>query len=149
VSPSAEFWDWAVAAYARPGVQPLLLGLQDAHGQSVPFLLWGGWLEVSGRSPPRAVLAEAAALAGQWESAVIGPLRGVRRHLQGAGADPLRRQVEAAELEAERALMEALAALAPPPKPSKGGVDALSLAASHWKPPPSPQALKLLARVLG
>jgi uncharacterized protein (TIGR02444 family) len=36
---SAEaLWPYALEVYARPGVEPLLLRLQDEHGQCVPLL---------------------------------------------------------------------------------------------------------------
>src|SRR5690606_19138568 len=31
-------WEWAVAAYARPGVSDVCLQLQDGDGQNVPLL---------------------------------------------------------------------------------------------------------------
>ena len=36
-------WDWAVAAYGRPGVAPACLDLQDRFEQNVPLLLAAAW----------------------------------------------------------------------------------------------------------
>ena len=44
-----SFWDWAVEAYGRPGVDGLCIEAQDQHGQSVPYLLWAAWLDAEGR----------------------------------------------------------------------------------------------------
>ena len=100
-----EFWDWAVAVYARPGVAAACLDLQDAYGQNVPLLLWALW---RGGDVTRAI-----AVARSWEDEVVAPLRGVRRRLKGrAGAEGLREHVKAVELEAERTLMAELEPLA-------------------------------------
>jgi uncharacterized protein (TIGR02444 family) len=107
-----SLWGWALAAYARPGVAPACLVLQDAHGQNVPLLLAAGWACLEGR----ALDAKAAAgLARNWETAVVSPLRAVRRALKlpaPAIDDPsreaLRSRVKAVELDAERLLLETL-----------------------------------------
>ncbi|MDQ2764065.1 MAG: DUF2390 domain-containing protein, partial [Pseudomonadota bacterium] len=36
-------WAWAVASYARPGVESACRGLQEKDGQCVPLLLWRLW----------------------------------------------------------------------------------------------------------
>ena len=46
---SDPFWDWALKAYAAPGVQEACLQLQDGTGQNVPLLLWAGWTAATGR----------------------------------------------------------------------------------------------------
>ena len=33
------YWDWAVQAHGREGVDALLIDLQDRHGQCVAYLL--------------------------------------------------------------------------------------------------------------
>ena len=129
----SEFWDWAVAVYARPSVAEACLDLQDTYGQNVPLLLWAAWRGGD--------VAAAVALARQWEDEVVAPLRGVRRRLKGRdGADSLREQVKAVEREAERTLMAALAALAGP------GADgrALAAVAAAWGAAPPPEALERL-----
>lgn len=129
----SEFWDWAVAVYAKPGVAEACLDLQDDHGQNVPLLLWAVW---------RSGEVEAAVAAARtWEDKVVGPLRGVRRHLKGrAGADTLREQVKRIELEAERLLIEDLERLAGP----AASPHALERTAAAWGPAPPPEALDRL-----
>ena len=39
-------WDWALEAYAQPGVPEACLALQDAHGQNTSLLLWAVYAEV-------------------------------------------------------------------------------------------------------
>ena len=117
----SEFWDWAVAAYARPGVAEACLDLQDTHDQNVPLLLWAIWRGGD--------VTAAVATARSWEDEVVAPLRGVRRRLRGrTGAEALRARVKAAELDAERRLMAELESLAD----EIAEPDALAHAAAAW-----------------
>ena len=116
-----RLWDWAGEAYARSGVEPLCLELQDDHLQSVPYLLWAAWAAASGRSLSEPQLHTGADIAKAWEEDVIGPLRKARRSLRAPveGADTpgfpaLRHQVKGTELAAERLLMESLEMMTPP-----------------------------------
>jgi uncharacterized protein (TIGR02444 family) len=137
-----KFWDWALLAYARPGAAEDCLELQDAYGQSVPYLLWAAWAAADGRRLAPERLARGAALARAWEDAAVGPLRQVRRRIKSPIVDldedareQVRVKVKAVELAAERALIEALEGLAPPP-----GLEPLLLAAAvaeagaAWRP---------------
>jgi uncharacterized protein (TIGR02444 family) len=45
------FWEWALDAYARPGVAEACLELQDVHGQNVPLLLWAAWAAADALEP--------------------------------------------------------------------------------------------------
>jgi uncharacterized protein (TIGR02444 family) len=114
----SPFWDWALKAYAKPGVAQACLVLQDDHGQCTPYLLWAAWAAQSGRSLDPVTLAKGADLAQRWEPAFITPVRTVRRTLKPAFdgvADDLREalrdQVKAVELAAEQTLMLSLEAL--------------------------------------
>lgn len=116
----ADFWDWAVAVYTRPGVAEASLRLQDEYGQCVPLLLWAAWAGEIDADTAKI----AAALARAWLP-VIEPLRGIRRRLKTEISPddeserlPLRAKVKAVELEAEKALMTRLEAL--------GGGDSVS-----------------------
>jgi uncharacterized protein (TIGR02444 family) len=135
-----SFWDWALEVHGREGVDAALIGLQDAHGQCVAYLLWAAWAAAEGRPLDPVLLAQGAALARHWEGAATGPLRQARRGLK-APAPPiehaarlaLREQVRKAEFAAERLLMETLEGLAPAPEGGAGGLaEALVEAALAW-----------------
>jgi uncharacterized protein (TIGR02444 family) len=143
-------WDWTLAAYARPGVAQAGLALQDEHGQNVPLLLWAVWAEAADRD----LLARAAGIARRWEALAVAPLRSVRRTLKApigdvsdAAREGLRETVKAAELQAERILLEALEALG-----GRGGgahaLQALEAASATWGRPAPANALAALAAAL-
>ena len=137
---SDGFWDWAVAAYAAPGVAEECLHLQDVHEQAVPLLLWAAWQAETGRAPDEEAIEGAVDTTRVWADHAVVPLRDLRRALKtrrpdmdDADREAVRTQVKAAELEAERRLMLALEALAPAP----GGkapttVDLLVRVAREW-----------------
>ena len=111
-----SLWDFAVAAYRRPGVEQDCLALQDEHGQCVPLLLWRLW--ALDRRIGASELARAVELARRWETSVVAPLRSVRRGLRepfaGVAEDArlgLREKLKADELAAERILLESLKGL--------------------------------------
>ena len=152
-----SYWDWAVEAHGRDGVDAALNGLQDAHGQCVAYLLWAAWAAAEGRPLDPILLTQGAALAAHWEAAATGPLRQARRELK-ARAPPidddartaLREQVRKAEFAAERLLMETLEGLAPEPAGSAGQIAAaLAAAAAAWRTPAPRDALDALAARLG
>ncbi len=132
-----SLWSWAVRAYARPGAAQACLAMQDDNGQNVPLLLAAAWAADEGRVLP---LDASVALTLDWETAVVGPLRGVRRELKVARTDvadqpreALRERVKAVELEAERILLDALEALAGPVGSTKAAPEpALSETAAAW-----------------
>lgn len=143
-----SFWDWALAAYDRPGVAEACLSLQDDHGQQTAYLLWAAWA-----SPPDAVLADGAELARHWEAAILGPVRQARRALKipltpvdDTARTDVRETIKAAELDLERLLMTSLAGLC---DPAPGPVlPALIRAGEAWGDPPPEEALKRLATAL-
>jgi uncharacterized protein (TIGR02444 family) len=151
-----SFWDWALAAYARPGVADSCLELQDDHGQCVPYLLWAAWAAADGRPLSAQLLAQGAALARAWEATAVGPLRQARRRLKSplvglddGAREAVRRQVKAAELAAERAVMDALQALSPSGSgPALPLAPALTDAARASGSEPPLQALRALAQNL-
>ena len=144
-----SLWDWAVAAYARPGVDEACLSLQDDDGQSVPLLLWAAW-----RGPVDPDDVEAAVDAARsWHGAAIEPLRAVRRLLKKPISDmedgprlTLRDQVKAVELAAERGLLEALEQIAgPPPATGFDPLPSMVAAARLWSDRTPRQGLITLA----
>ncbi|MFI4936342.1 MAG: TIGR02444 family protein [Caulobacterales bacterium] len=148
-------WPFALEIYARPGVEPLLLTLQDDHGQCVAFLIWALWAAAQGRVLDGAALATAAELARAWQDAAVAPLRGLRRSLKlrafvapPAGArERLREGVKSLELDAERMLLQMLDAASPPPA-ARGQADPLTTlenAAAAWGGNAPPELLAKLA----
>lgn len=145
-----SLWAWSVAAYARPGVADACLALQDDHGQCVCLLLWAAWAG----PVDAATLDRAAHIARQWEARALAPLRTARRGMKApadgladAPRQRLREDVKAAELRAERMLLEALEGLAAPSgTPETHPLDA---AVRAWGKPASAEALAALAAALG
>jgi uncharacterized protein (TIGR02444 family) len=145
-----SLWDWTLKVYEKPGVPEACLRLQDHHGQNTSFLLWAVW--AGGVDSER--LAQGAQIARDWETKVLAPIREVRRllkasapHIDDLAREGLRTDVKAAELRAERVLMEALEALA-----GRNGATSsptLLLAATKaWGRPVSETALSALAKAL-
>jgi uncharacterized protein (TIGR02444 family) len=144
-------WDWTLEAYGQPGVPEACLTLQDAHAQMTSFLLWAVWAETA----DAALLERAADIARRWDGLALAPIREVRRALKppfdGVANDAregLREDVKAAELRAERVLMEALEAITP----RQGGAHALAAlqaASRAWGKPAPAAALAELAAALG
>lgn len=150
-----SLWDWTLDAYARPGVPEACLELQDRFGRNTSFLLWAAWAGGQGRAPDEEGLDDAAIVARAWEAGVLAPLREVRRRLKPAWPpvddacrEGLREEVKAAELRAERVLMETLEVLTPLAGEGDGHA-ALSRAAEAWGGPPCPAELAALAAKIG
>ncbi|WP_337189023.1 TIGR02444 family protein [Phenylobacterium sp.] len=149
-----SIWDWALAAYALPGVPEACLALQDEHGQNTSLLLWAVYAEA--RDP--ALLARGVEAARAWDATALRPLREVRRALKPAlppfpdGArQALRDEVKGLELAAERLLLETLAGLCGAPRHASGGapaLEALEAASRAWEKPAPPAALAALAAAL-
>ncbi len=114
-----SFWDFSLALYARPGVAPACLVLQDRHGIDVIIALYCCWIGASGRGlVDRAALAAAEDAALPWRQQVVEPLRRARQALKGVpGAASFYERMKAIELDAERAAQARLVALAPAPDP--------------------------------
>ncbi len=135
-----RLWDWAVAAYVRPGVEAACLELQDIHGQNTCLLLWAAWAAVHGRPVDEATAEEGSDVARAWDVSAIQPLRTLRRNLkkpipdmENEAREALRAQVKAVELAAERALLEELEPIAPRPGPASLPIDrALITVARVW-----------------
>jgi len=144
-------WDWTLTAYGQAGVPEACLTLQDAHGQNTSFLLWAVWAE----GPGAAALAEGAKVARVWDQTVLTPIRDIRRALKPAFAgvddgarEGLREDVKAAELRAERVLMESLEAVAGAESGGHPALEALKAAAAAWGKPAPDDALATLAAAL-
>jgi len=151
-SPAPTLWEWAVAAYAAPGVSEACLALQDHHEQNVPLLLWSAWMAVTGRNPDAETIEAACDTARAWDGVVVAPLRAVRRTLKTPIPDiddaprlSIREQVKALELKAERHLLEDLEALAPSADgPARSIIDGLAATARQWsRVTPRPALIRL------
>lgn len=149
---SLGVWNWALGVYARPGVPQACLALQDAHGQNTSYLLWAVWAELA--DPAR--LAAGAQAAKAWERTALGPLRELRRALKpplapvsDAAREGLREDIKAAELRAERVLMETLASLAGAQGGGAAALTALTAASLAWGQPAPDADLAALAAALG
>jgi uncharacterized protein (TIGR02444 family) len=112
---TGALWDWAVAAYGRPGAKGALLRLQEGAGVDVVLTLWRAWLWETGRAVSPEAEAGAIALSDAWRQGVVAPLRAARNALRppppgigGEAASTLRRRILDAELEAERLQLQAL-----------------------------------------
>lgn len=106
---SADFWNYSLTLYDRPGVAPACLALQDRHGLDVNLLLFCCWASSRGLNVDRATLAAAEGAVATWRNQVVRPLRALRRRLKrGVEAFPaveveaMRRRLNEIELEAER-----------------------------------------------
>jgi uncharacterized protein (TIGR02444 family) len=127
-----RLWDFALAAWNRPGVGETCLDLQDQEGQCVALLLWRAWALAEARPVSADVGREAITAARIWEGEVIGPLRAKRRALDGAD-EASREAARAAELVGERALLEALEAMTPSPSDARGDLaPALAAVMKSW-----------------
>lgn len=109
------FWRFSLAFYARPGVAPALLELQDRHGRDVNVILWALWVGcVGGTRLSRPDLRQAETAAAELGGLIIGPFRALRRRLK-SDADPhlrqFRHRIARVELAAERRLQARLAPL--------------------------------------
>lgn len=109
---SPDLWTFALACYARPGVEDACLQLQTA-GADVCLLLCGAWLEARGITctPPR--VEQLLRVAESWQLKVVKPLRELRTDWREAAAGDdelaaLRKAVKALELEAEKTLLSRL-----------------------------------------
>ncbi len=113
---SSPLWRFATTHYAREGVKPAALALQDT-GLDVPLAFWICWAVSEGRDPmPR--LEEARTISARWNLDVVHPLRGARNVLKTppdfadtALARALRQQILDAELDGEAIVLGALEAL--------------------------------------
>ena len=103
----APLWDFALAFYARPGVEQACLTLQDTAAVDVCELLFHGWLFAHGLEARPEVLSGQRQLCIEWQAGVTEVLRGLRRDLKRAEHPSetlslLRERIKQAELLAER-----------------------------------------------
>ena len=130
------FWRFSLSFYARPGVAPALIALQDRAGRDVNLILYALWLGIArGCALDAAGLIAAEAAAAPLRDAVVAELRALRRRLR-PDPDPdiqaLRRRIQALEIAAERSVQYRLAGALPPcgePAGDRAAVAAANVAA--------------------
>jgi uncharacterized protein (TIGR02444 family) len=97
------FWQFSIRVYAAPGVAEECLALQERYDIDVDLLLFCVWLAVErGIDITPADVAVFNDAVGEWHRRTVKPLRAARQAMKGlAGAEAMRAQVKALELEAE------------------------------------------------
>lgn len=129
------FWRFSIELYAKPGVEPALLTLQDVDGLEVNLVLFCLFAGTRGQRFDEAAIAAMRERARIWGQGVVGPLRTARRGLkpllsQSAAAGPLRAEVKRLELLAEQAMQAALVDLLSDPA-AGAGADECGLAEAN------------------
>lgn len=107
---AAEFWNFSVELYGRPGVAAACLTLQDRFEADVNIVLFCCWLAKTGRGRVSArLLATLRKSVSPWHSEIVRALRALRRRLKAPDAEwppqeteSLRERIKDAEIEAER-----------------------------------------------
>jgi uncharacterized protein (TIGR02444 family) len=150
-------WDFSLGLYGGAGVAPACLALQDEAGADVNLVLYLLWCGTTDRALDAAAVAAADARIAPWRTAVVEPLRAVRRALKAGpladiGSEAYRSRIKAVELEAERFVQDALFRGAPVPGAPHDRVAAagehLSLYAGHLGRPLPDEALGVLLGAL-
>ncbi|HDZ55668.1 MAG TPA: TIGR02444 family protein [Pseudomonas xinjiangensis] len=99
---SADLPTFAGTLYAKAGVEPVLLALQDEHDLDVLLMLCACWLSAVGLSLSTEGWREIVRRHQPWQLNVTGPLRSVRRYLGSeASQSELYRQIKEGEIAAE------------------------------------------------
>ena len=126
---AAEFWRFSLAIYAKPGVAPACLVLQDQHGRDVNLMLYCCWLGTSGRGRIDSdSLAAADRAVSAWRRDVVEKFRIARRAIKAAAfpeSESIYAKAKAVELEAERLLQRELAARAPAANSARSAAERL------------------------
>ena len=105
----ASFRDWSYDVYARPGVEPALLHLQDGFQFNVNLVLWALWSACFFEEPSEEQLITAHGRLEDFHIKVTGGLRAVRRAMKSLPAPQsvsneipaLRESIKLLELRAE------------------------------------------------
>ena len=157
--PGAGFWSFSTALYARPGVAPACLALQDRFGADVNLLLFCLWAARGGCGLQPGDFDVLEGAIAPWRRDLVEPLRAVRRALKGdpRGAAPeraseFRERLLALEIEGERIGQELLAR-AVPVSAEQGGAPDPELARRNldaylgWRGIDTPTARQLAATI--
>ena len=111
-------WDFAIAFYAKPGIQSACLTLQNTLGVNVPLLLCCCWVSKHYGVLPNALAKALSQFAQCYTQLSIAPLRTIRTTMKHSlhtqwpirytHWEALREQVKALELDAEKLLLQGL-----------------------------------------
>jgi uncharacterized protein (TIGR02444 family) len=106
---SSDLWSFSLDTYARPGIEPICLRLQDT-GANVCLLLCAAWLGERGVACTPQRLQQLVQVTQPWCTDVVQPLRELRRQwkvaaVTDASLSALRAQIKTLELEAEKQLL--------------------------------------------
>ncbi|MGD9946534.1 MAG: TIGR02444 family protein, partial [Burkholderiaceae bacterium] len=114
------FWRFSIRLYAKAGVAPQCLALQDEHGVDVNLMLFCLYAGSLGHALSPAQLDTLEACIGAWREHVVVPLRGARRWLKAPPAPfddaptaALRDRLKQIELESERLQQAAMVRAVP------------------------------------
>jgi uncharacterized protein (TIGR02444 family) len=141
-TPAAQLWRFALALYARPGVAPALIGLQDRLGLDVDVALYCAWCARTGRDLDAKAIRHAVRQTRVWQRGTVARLRALRRALKvrlAAIADPaearavaaFRAAVQKLEIGAERVELGILARAAGPAGTLRTGATLRRVARAH------------------
>ncbi len=115
IESESAFWQFSLRFYARDGVPPLCLALQDQHGIDVNLLFLLLFLAMQQRRVSRTDVKKMNDITAAWREHAVQPLRALRRDLKNgvAGMDArateaLRNDIKRCELHAERLQQEML-----------------------------------------
>ncbi|MDH1009122.1 TIGR02444 family protein [Pseudomonas nicosulfuronedens] len=113
---SDDVWSYALKLYARPGVEPACLALQEG-GADICLLLAAAWLGSTGVAFAASRMSELESTARGWREEVVVPLRSLRQRWresakQDAELASLRERIKQLELEAEKVLLGRLETVA-------------------------------------
>ena len=109
-----EFWRFSLRVYAAPGVAAECLAVQERHDVDVNVLLFCAWLAAErGIAVTSADIGMCKRVVSDWHSRAVKPLRVARQAMKGlTGAEGVRTNVKALELETERIEQQMLFTLA-------------------------------------
>lgn len=114
-----SFWEFSLQTYAKQGVQPACLRLQDQCGLDVNVLLFCAWAAHKSLQASKQQFSELLDLAEDWRNQTVDPLRSARRNLKRfshSSMSPdevhtLREKTKTLELAAEKLQQQAMESL--------------------------------------
>ncbi|MBV0893076.1 TIGR02444 family protein [Paracoccus sp. Z118] len=102
-------WDFALRFYARPGVAPACLELQECFHLDVPLMIAALYARTQGHVVDDTVIAALDARTAGWRDEAIRPLRAIRRNMKAGpwmkahqAVPALREEIKRLELRAEQ-----------------------------------------------